>query len=131
MPADPVLVIDAGSSSIRCHLVGIDGCVTGSTSRPWTYVEDPTVSQLAREFRHPRLLELDLRSHSRVRDRAGENRRRCDYVPATVDRLPRLRRQRPLPLAPTPTSAPSSPESCSTTTTATCSTALPDTVPPL
>ena len=50
MPSDPVLVIDAGSSSIRCHLVGIDGCVTGSTSRPWTYVEDPTVSQIAREF---------------------------------------------------------------------------------
>ena len=50
MSNDPVLVIDAGSSSIRCHLVGIDGCVTGSTSRPWTYVEDPTVSHLAREF---------------------------------------------------------------------------------
>ena len=50
MPGDPVLVIDAGSSSIRCHLVGIDGRVTGSTSRPWTYLSDPSVSQLAREF---------------------------------------------------------------------------------
>ena len=50
MPADPVLVIDAGSSSIRCHLVGIDGRVTGSTSRPWTYLTDPGVSGLAREF---------------------------------------------------------------------------------
>ena len=50
MPADPVLVIDAGSSSIRCHLVGIDGRVTESTSRPWTYLSDPAVSPLAREF---------------------------------------------------------------------------------
>ena len=53
MPGDPVLVIDAGSSSIRCHLVGIDGRVTGSTSRPWTYLSDPGVSQLAREFDVP------------------------------------------------------------------------------
>ena len=50
MPADPVLVIDAGSSSIRCHLVGADGRVTGSTSRQWTYLADPAVSHLAREF---------------------------------------------------------------------------------
>ena len=53
MPNDPVLVIDAGSSSIRCHLVGIDGRVTRSTSRPWTYLSDPAVSQLAREFDVP------------------------------------------------------------------------------
>ena len=50
MPADPVLVIDAGSSSIRCHLVGIDGLIAGSTSRQWTYLTDPAVSGLAREF---------------------------------------------------------------------------------
>ena len=53
MSNDPVLVIDAGSSSIRCHLVGIDGRVTGSTSRPWTYLTDPSVSHLAREFDTP------------------------------------------------------------------------------
>ena len=50
MSNDPVLVIDAGSSSIRCHLVGTDGRVTASTSRPWTYLSDDAVSQLAREF---------------------------------------------------------------------------------
>ena len=50
MSADPVLVIDAGSSSIRCHLVEIDGSVTKSTSRQWTYLTDPTISNLAREF---------------------------------------------------------------------------------
>ena len=50
MPADPVLVIDAGSSSIRCHLVESDGRITMSASCPWTYVSDPTVSHLAREF---------------------------------------------------------------------------------
>ena len=50
MPADPVLVIDAGSSSIRCHLLGTSGHVTKSTSRPWTYLSDPAVSPLAREF---------------------------------------------------------------------------------
>ena len=53
MPADPVLVIDAGSSSIRCHLVGADGRIIGSTSRPWTYLSDPGVSHLAREFDVP------------------------------------------------------------------------------
>ena len=53
MPADPVLVIDAGSSSIRCHLVGIDGLIAGSTSRQWTYLTDPGVSGLAREFDTP------------------------------------------------------------------------------
>ena len=50
MSADPVLVIDAGSSSIRCHLVEIDGSVTKSTSRQWTYLTDPTISNLARGF---------------------------------------------------------------------------------
>ena len=50
MPTDPVLVIDAGSSSIRCHLVETGGSITGSASRPWTYVTDPSVSSLAREF---------------------------------------------------------------------------------
>lgn len=50
MPDDPVLVIDAGSSSIRCHMVGADGRITESTSRPWTYLNDPGVSHLAREF---------------------------------------------------------------------------------
>ena len=50
MPADPVLVIDAGSSFIRCHLVESDGRITMSASRPWTYVSDPAVSHLAREF---------------------------------------------------------------------------------
>ncbi len=50
MSADPVLVIDAGSSSIRCHMVGESGRVTASTSRPWTYLSDPNDSPLAREF---------------------------------------------------------------------------------
>ena len=50
MPTDPILVIDAGSSSIRCHLLGTSGRVTKSTSCPWTYHSDPAVSLLAREF---------------------------------------------------------------------------------
>ena len=53
MPADPVLVIDAGSSSIRCHLVESDGRIIRSTSRPWTYLTDPGESHLAREFDIP------------------------------------------------------------------------------
>ena len=50
MPADPILVIDAGSSSIRCHLVGADGRISRSASRPWTYLNDPVAPRLAREF---------------------------------------------------------------------------------
>ena len=53
MPADPVLVIDAGSSSIRCHLVESDGRIIRSTSRPWAYLTDPGESHLAREFDIP------------------------------------------------------------------------------
>ena len=50
MPDDLVLVIDAGSSSIRCHVVGTGGRITRSAYRPWTYRSDAGVSQLAREF---------------------------------------------------------------------------------
>ena len=50
MPDDFVLVIDAGSSSIRCRLVGTGGRITRSAYRPWTYRSDPGVSELAREF---------------------------------------------------------------------------------
>ena len=46
--------------------------------------------------RHSRLLDLDLRSYSRVRSGAGKSRRRRDHLPAAVSRLPRLRLQCPL-----------------------------------
>ena len=42
MSPNPVLVIDAGSSSIRCHLVDPPGEITHSVSRPWIYTDEPT-----------------------------------------------------------------------------------------
>lgn len=45
-----VLAIDAGSSSIRCHLVSPDGEVTRSVSRPWVYMDDPDDGPLVRSF---------------------------------------------------------------------------------
>ena len=44
-PNDPVLVIDAGSSSIRCHLVGIDGRVTGVGLTPMDISQRPQPSR--------------------------------------------------------------------------------------
>ncbi len=45
-----VLVLDTGSSSIRCHAVGTDGSVASTATRPWTYLEELDTSQLARAF---------------------------------------------------------------------------------
>ena len=45
-----VLVIDAGSSSIRCHLVDSDGNLTRSASRPWVYMDEPDAGMLERSF---------------------------------------------------------------------------------
>lgn len=45
-----VLVIDAGSSSIRCHLVDSQSRVRFSAYRPWTYLEEPDAPELARAF---------------------------------------------------------------------------------
>ena len=50
MTDDHVLVIDAGSSSIRCHLVGPAAGVTQSASRPWVYLEEPDAGTLQRSF---------------------------------------------------------------------------------
>ena len=50
MPSDLVLVIDAGSSSIRCHLVDAAGEVLRSISRPWVYLDEPDAGVLERRF---------------------------------------------------------------------------------
>lgn len=50
MSSDPVLVIDAGSSSIRCHLVDADCQITRSVSRPWLHLDEPDSSDLSRSF---------------------------------------------------------------------------------
>lgn len=50
MADNPVLVIDAGSSSLRCHLVDADGQITRSTSRPWLYTDEPDAGELSRSF---------------------------------------------------------------------------------
>ena len=50
MPTDLVLVIDAGSSSIRCHLVDPAGEIVRSASRPWVYLDEPDAGTLERSF---------------------------------------------------------------------------------
>ena len=45
-----VLVLDAGSSSIRCHVVGPGSRIATSASQPWSYVEEPDAPDFAREF---------------------------------------------------------------------------------
>ena len=50
MPPNLVLVIDAGSSSIRCHLVDPAGKVTRSASRPWAYQDEPDAGTFERSF---------------------------------------------------------------------------------
>lgn len=50
MADDQILVLDAGSSSIRCHLVNADSRIAHSASRPWTYLSEPDAPELARAF---------------------------------------------------------------------------------
>ncbi len=50
MADDLALVIDAGSSSIRCHLVEPAGEITRSVSRPWIYQDEPDTSAFERSF---------------------------------------------------------------------------------
>lgn len=52
MADDQILVLDAGSSSIRCHLVDSRRRIVHSVSRPWTYLEEPDAPELARAFDH-------------------------------------------------------------------------------
>lgn len=52
MAENQVLVLDAGSSSIRCHLVDSGSRIIFTTSRRWTYLEEPDASELARAFDH-------------------------------------------------------------------------------
>ena len=50
MADDQVLVLDAGSSSIRCHVVDSQSRITRSASRPWIYLKEPDAPELARAF---------------------------------------------------------------------------------
>ena len=50
MADDPILVLDAGSSSIRCHIVSADSRIVRSASRPWAYLYEPDAPELARAF---------------------------------------------------------------------------------
>ena len=48
MSPNPVLVIDAGTSSIRCHLVDPTSEITRSISRPWIYTDESPHSSFPR-----------------------------------------------------------------------------------
>ena len=50
MSDDLVLVIDGGTSSLRCHLVDPSGRITHSVTRPWRYLDEADASEIARAF---------------------------------------------------------------------------------
>ena len=50
MTDDLILVLDAGSSAIRCQLVDSDLRIIRSASRPWTYLHEPDAPEIARAF---------------------------------------------------------------------------------
>ena len=55
MAEDYILVLDAGSSRPRCHLLDRGGMLVGSAAGDWPYVEDAQASSMSRGF-DPRLL---------------------------------------------------------------------------
>ena len=57
MAADAVLVVDAGSSSLRCHLADFTGRVIASAARRWEYMDEPDAPELARAFNPRACLE--------------------------------------------------------------------------
>ncbi len=83
MHSDHVLVIDAGSSSIRCHLVDPAGDATRSASRPWVYLDEPDSGALERSF------DLDACWQSlcnAIRECTGDGRHRPQAIAITSQR---------------------------------------------
>ena len=50
MSDGPVLVIDAGSSRLRCHLFDSDGQIVSTSAAEWPYLDEPDASSLAKAF---------------------------------------------------------------------------------
>lgn len=50
MARDCVLVVDAGSSALRCRLVDERGRIRATASRAWRYLDEPDAPELARAF---------------------------------------------------------------------------------
>lgn len=46
----PVLVIDAGSSRLRCHIFDGEGTIVASSATEWAYLEEPDAPSMARSF---------------------------------------------------------------------------------
>ena len=55
MSDGPVLVIDAGSSRLRCYLFDSEGSIVSTTAAEWPYLDEPDASSMAKAF-DPRLL---------------------------------------------------------------------------
>ena len=50
MSDGPVLVIDAGSSRLRCYLFEKEGSIVSRSSSEWPYLDDPDASSMAKAF---------------------------------------------------------------------------------
>jgi len=46
----PVLVVDAGSSRLRCHLFDSDGSIVSTSAAEWPYLVEPDASSMAKAF---------------------------------------------------------------------------------
>ena len=48
MPDSSILVIDAGTSAVRCHLFDQSGSIVSSSSSPWVFTVEPDAPELAK-----------------------------------------------------------------------------------
>ena len=53
MPGSAILVIDAGTSALRCHLFDPSGSIVSSTSNPWVFAPEPDAPELAKSLDPP------------------------------------------------------------------------------
>ena len=53
MPPSPILVIDAGTSAVRCHLFDRGGSIVSSTSSPWVFTRESDAPELAKSLDSP------------------------------------------------------------------------------
>ena len=50
MTARQILVVDAGTSAIRCHIYDTEAGIVASANSPWVFAHEPDAPELARSF---------------------------------------------------------------------------------
>ena len=95
-----IVVLDAGSSAVRCHVFDKSGRIVATEAGAWAYRPTDDISPYAREFRCGRHLAPYLRDDiarvTRVWRLAERGRCRYSHEPAPGGRLPGRGRARAL-----------------------------------